>query len=229
MSIKPEELRELPPDEILQDLFTNPEEERTVDGGYYISFRGKPYQLKHIDGLFKGAKVKAVLKPWKWPVIEIIYKGITYEANPVERLSPELGAFKSTAAVIGEDFKAQPHTITQKAKENFDNLAYGENRGKDSAPFAGIKVFGHHTDKVGALSFIDRKGVPLEVSRDAIDPAITFAEFLKRVIQRTGPISKELNQRLREQYGKAITIKEAEAVIKGLENGEELKDGQAVI
>lgn len=228
MQIKPEELRELPPVEMLQDLFRNPEEDRTVDGGYHISFRGKPYQLKHIPGLFKGAKIKAVLKPWKWPVIDVIYKETTYEVNPIERLSPELGRFNSTAAVIGEEFKASPETITQKAKEAIENLAYGETKKKDSKPFAGIKVFGHHAGKVG-LSFIEKKGRPLEVSRDTVDHTIPFTEFLKRVVQHIGPISKELNQKLRAKHGDAITLKEVDAAIKRLEGREEIKKDQAVI
>lgn len=217
--IKPEQLRELPPAEILQDLYANPEEERTVDGTYSISFRGKPYSLKHVGGLFRGAKVMAILKPFKWPLIDIRYKDVICEAAPVERLSAQQGGFGADAAVIGREYKAPRETVTQQAKKRLDNLAYGDEPKKDAVPFEGLTVFGHQAEKVQNLAFMPREGTPIEVDRTLADSRISFMEFLKRLVQAVGPITKAQNQALRLRLGDSVSTSEVDALIK--EFGEE--------
>lgn len=216
--IQEDQLREIPDREILQDLYARPEEERTVDAFYEISFRGKPYRLKHIPGLFRGAKVQAILKPWKWPKIDISYKDEIYEASPVDVLPKELGGFRADAAIIGQEFKAQPETLAQQAVKRFDNIAYGDERKKDDVPFAGLKVFGNQADKVGNLSFIEKRGIPIEFDRSIAATQISFTEFLKRLVQRAGPISKEMNQELRARFGESVSVSEAEEAILQIEN-----------
>jgi hypothetical protein len=224
MLIKPEQLRELPGDEILQDLFANPEEERTVDGTYTISFRGKEYQLKHVEGLFRGAKVQAVLRPFSWPVIEVRYREQSYECQPLpDRLPAHMGGFRANAAIIGQEYKAQPETATQQAVKRMDNMAYGEaGKTKDAVPFEGLIVHGIHADKIGNVAYIEKKGTPIEVDRSIMQRIIGFPELLKRIIQSTGPISKELNASLRAEYGEGIEVSKAEEVIQKLVNGEAL-------
>jgi hypothetical protein len=117
LRITREQLRELPPREILHDLFANPEEERTVDGTYSISYRSHEYKLAHVPGLYRGAKVLCVLKPYTWPVIQVNYRGEAYEAEPFERLDASHGAFKAGAAIIGEEYKAPRESETQRAKK----------------------------------------------------------------------------------------------------------------
>lgn len=219
LTIKEDQLRELPDKEILQDLNANPEEERTVDAFYEISYRGRPYRLKHIPGLFRGAKVMAILKPWKWPRIDVSYNEQIYEASPVEMLPSELGGFRADAAIIGQEYKAPPETLTQQAVKRFDNMAYGEDRKKDDIPFAGLKVFGHQAEKVGNLAFIEKRGTPIEVDHAIAETQISFTEFLKRLVQRVGPISKEMNQELRAKYGESISVEEAERAINDAEMG----------
>jgi len=217
--IQEDHLREIPEKEILQDLYASPEEERTVDNFYEISYRGKPYNLKHVPGLFRGAKVMAILKPWKWPRIDISYNEQLYEACPVEMLPNELGGFRANAAIIGQEYKAQPETLTQQAVKRFDNMAYGEDPGKDARPFEGLKVFGHQGDKVGNLSFIEKRGTPIEIDRSITETQISITEFFKRLIQRVGPISREMNQELKARYGETISVQEAEEAISNAECG----------
>jgi transposase InsO family protein len=217
--IQENQLRELPQKEILQDLYANPEEERTVDAFYEISYRGKQYRLKHIPGLFRGAKVMAILKPWKVPRIDISYNEQIYEASPTEMLPAELGGFRADAAVIGQEYKAPPETLTQQAVKRFENMAYGEDKKKDDIPFAGLKVFGNQAEKVGNLSFIERRGIPIEVDHSITETQISFTEFLKRLVQRIGPISKEMNRELRQRFGESVSVSEAEAYINDAESG----------
>lgn len=227
MLIKPEQLRVIPPDDILQDLFANPEEECTVHGDYSIRFRGNRYNVKHVEGLFVRAKVKAILKPFKWPQIEVAYQGKHYDVEPITMLPAHLGGFRADAAVIGVDYKAQTETQTQQAEKRFENMAYGEERKKDSIPFEGTRVFGHHADKVENLTFIQKQGTPIEVDRHITSRSISMVEFFKRLRTEIGPISPELNQSLRARYGDSIDAKEAEEVIRGLVEGEPVQDKTA--
>jgi transposase InsO family protein len=219
MLITKEQLRELPSRELLQDLFAEPEKECTVDGDYKISFRGKEYRLKHIEGLFRGAKVKAVLKPFKWPSIDVAYRDAVYEAAPLERLSPMEGGFVEHAAVIGQEYKATPETLTQRAQKRFENMAYGEERKKGAAPFEGITVHGIHSGKVGNLMFMPKEGTPIEVDRAVTERRISFMEFLKRLRAEVGTVSKDLNARLRAEFGSSLTEIEAEEAIKRIKHG----------
>ncbi len=217
--IKEDQLRELPEKEYLQELHSSPEEECTVRGDYTISFDGKPYNLKHVPGLFRGAKVMAIRKPWKRPRIDVRWNGEIYEAQPIEMLPKELGGFRADAAIIGQEYKAQPETLTQQAVKRFDNMAYGEDRKKDDIPFAGLKVFGHQAEKVGNLAYIEKRGTPIEVDHSITETQISITEFFKRLIQRVGPISKEMNQEIRAKYGEVISTQEAETLINEIESG----------
>jgi len=216
--IKPEQLRELPPVDVLRQIFSSPEEARRVSKQYTISFGGKEYNLKHIEGIHPDAIVRVRLKPYVWPVIDVVFNDTTYEVKPIEKLPAELGGFRADAAVIGQEYKAQPETLTQKAIKKFENLAYGEDKGKDAVPFEGLRVFGHLAEKV-SHAFIERRGMLIEVDRSVAEREISFTEFLKRLIQQVGPISKELNQTLRARYGSSIPLKEAEEVIRQIQEG----------
>jgi hypothetical protein len=225
--IREEQLREIPDEEILQDIWACPEEERTVNGAYEISYRGKEYRLKHIPGIFCGAKVLAIRKPWKWPRIDVSYNEQIYEASPIEMLPAELGGFRADAAIIGQEYKAQPETLTQQAMKRFDNMAYGEVHKKDQVPFAGLTVFGHQAEKVGNLAYIEKRGTPIEVDHSIAETRISITELFKRLIQHIGPMPRGMNQELRAKYGESISVEEAEIELRnaecGLRNEEEKK------
>ncbi|OGC00116.1 hypothetical protein A2V82_16380 [candidate division KSB1 bacterium RBG_16_48_16] len=217
--ITAEQLRELPSDEILQELYSKPEEERTVRN-YTIEFKGKEYSLKHITGLFNGAKVMAVLKPFKLPAIDVIFNKQAYEAQPIEMLPAHMGGFRADAAVIGESFRAMPETETQRAIKRMDNMAFGEIKKKNAIPFEGLTVFGREADKVEGVAFIRKAGTAIEVDRGLVVENMPMAEFFRKLFQAIGPIAPELNQELRAKYGTSINKKEAEEVIEKVASGQ---------
>lgn len=210
--ITAEQLRELPTDEILQEVYSKPEEERTVRN-YTIEFKGKEYSLKHIDGLFNGAKVMAVLKPFKLPAIDVIFNKQAYEAQPIEMLPAHLGGFRADAAIIGESFRAMPETETQRGIKRMDNMAYGEIKKKNAIPFEGLTVFGNEADKVEGVAFIRKSGTAMEVDRGLVAEDMTMAEFFRKLFQAVGPVDPEFNREMRAKYGERINKKEAEEVI----------------
>jgi uncharacterized protein YeeX (DUF496 family) len=224
IQIKQNELRDLPSTEILQEIFSYRQEDftRTVNRDYTISYKNKDYNLKHVEGIIPSmSKVIIVIKPFveDQSVIDIIFNDKQYEIRAVEKLPAHLGGFRADAAIIGQEYKAQPETETQKAIKRFENMAYGEDRKKDAVPFAGQRVFGYHADKVGDIAFMPKKGTAIEVDRCIMDRIIPLHEFFKELKIAIGRIEPWLNQALREEYGDSITKSKAEEVISEIKAG----------
>lgn len=218
LTISQEQLRDLPGDEILRDLYAEPEVERTVRQDNTISFRGEEYRVKHIEGIRPGKKVRVVLRPYHWPEVAVIYNESEYLVQPIGKMA---GGFSATAQVIGEGYKAQPETAVQQVRKANENLAYGAERGKDALPFGGtLQVFGNHAEKVIAVP-MPRRGTPMEVSRSEAQQEITIMELFKRIRDAGMTISAELNQSLRAEFGGAIEASRAEELVKALVEGSE--------
>jgi len=109
LTIRQEMLRDLPNDEILRDLYAEPEVERTVRQDNTITFRNETYRLKPIPGIRPGKKVTVILRPYLWPQVAVRFGEADYLVDPVGTLA---GGFSADSAIIGEEFKAQPPTKT---------------------------------------------------------------------------------------------------------------------
>jgi hypothetical protein len=224
--IRAEQLRELPDRELLNELlsYTDDEMVRTVDREYAIHYKGDYFSLKHVPGVLPGrSRVQIIIKPYTPEAIGVRYNDETYEAQPVRLLPREEGVYNANAAIIGQEYKAQPESLTQKAVKEFDTMAYGEpdengKRPKDAVPFEGLRVFGHHADTVDA-EYMPRKGTPIEVDRSIAARQIPFTLFLKDLIHRTGRVTPEMNQALRAELGEWIDATRADEVIREIEDG----------
>jgi hypothetical protein len=210
LTIKQEQLKELPSIDILQDLFKNPEEDRTVSPRYSISYRGSEYDLRYIPDLMAGAKVKVVLRPFSWPEIGVVYGGSEHVAKPIPK--GDYG-YREDAALIGREFKALPENPVQKTLKRAENLAYGDEHTKGQVPFAGMRVFGHQADKIGH-TYMPRTGTPMKFDKAGLENRlIPITELFKRLITAGGPVSLEMNRRVREAYGSSILSAEADRLI----------------
>lgn len=217
--IKEDQLRELPEEETLQDIYMDKKETRLVSGDYKISFKGQDYDVRHIPGIAKDAEVRIIQKLYKKPLIDIEWQGTLYESAPIIMLPGVKGGFRADAAVIGQTYRAQPETLTQKAVKRFDNMAYGETKGKNDIPFEGMQVYGGLADQI-SVDFITKKGTPIEVNRGITETHISFTEFMKRLrAQRDEAVPSTMNAELRAQYENGIEIKEAEEVIRAIMEG----------
>ena len=146
----------------------------------------------------------------------MIWKDTEYLVTPIGTVD---GGFAENAAVIGEEFKAQPETLTQKANKTAENLAYGETRRKDQVPFGGITVFGNHADKVNT-DYMPRRGTPIQLDSRShfADKAITIMAFLKQLRAEIA-ITPDINRMIREHYGKSITLAEKDRILTEVRNG----------
>jgi hypothetical protein len=218
LSIKENQFRELPDEETLQDIYQNKQEPRTVSGSYTIDYKGMEYNIRHVPGIYKNAKVNIIQKIYKKPLIDVEWEGVLYESSPIEMLSALQGGFRADAAIIGQTYKAQPETLTQQAVKRFDNMAYGEEKKKGAIPFEGMHIFGGLADQIN-VDFITKKGTPIEVNRGVMETHISLMELLKRLSAEIGVITPKMNSDLRAKYENGIEIKEAEEVIRQIQEG----------
>lgn len=216
MTITREQLRDMPAEDIVRDLYAEPEVTRTVAPDNTISFRGNTYRVKHIEGIRPRLKVDVVLRPYHWPEVAVVFGGTEYLVQPVGVLA---GGFSADAAVIGEEYKAQPDTVPMKVRKVNENTAYGEERKKGDLPFAGsLRVFGHHAEKVAAVA-MPRRGTPIEVGRDLAAQELPIMELFKRLRDAGVTVTKELNAELRDRFGGSISAGAAEHVVRALVEG----------
>lgn len=216
LTIRQEMLRDLPTDELLRDLYAEPEVERTVRQDNSITFRNETYRLKHIPGIRPGKKVTVILRPYHWPQVAVHFGEVDYLVDPVGTLA---GGFSADSAIIGTEFKAQPETTVQRVRKANENLAHGEQKQKGSVPFGGtLQVFGHQADKVAAVP-MPRRGTPLETGRSIVAAQIPVAELLKRLRDAVGRVPPELNRELRAEFGETVDVKTAEAVVSAVTDG----------
>jgi hypothetical protein len=223
LMIKQEQLRILPDRVELRDMMNKPEETRTV-ANHRISFEGKEFNLKHIN-IPHGTKVKVIKNVWKWKdgIITVSYDNQLYEAKAIEKLSAELGGFSANAAIIGQEYKAQPETAVQKAKKRLDELATGTRTpGKDALPFAGMNAFEGFEEKVANVAAFPKRGTPMQIDRPAEAVNHPIMELFKRMRAADIKVTTEINQALRAEYGDTIDGAAMDAVIQQYSEGQSL-------
>jgi len=223
LNIRDELLRELPSREELRDLLNKPEEERTVANNR-ISFQSKDFNLKSF-GIPNGAKVMVIKNLYKWRegIVTVAYENNRFEARAIDKLPAELGGFSANAAIIGQEYKAQPETETQKANKRMDQIAYGsvEPNRKKETPFYGMNAFEGFADKVDNLATFPKKGQTIELACPAVPLQLTIMELFKRLRAADVHLTTELNQSLRAEFGATIEAKRADEVVALLLEGEE--------
>lgn len=209
--IKQEQLRELPEEDVLNMIFSEPEAECTVRG-YRMAYKGCDYNLKCIEALPARCKVKVRLNPYLWKIdqsITVIWNDIAYEVKAIGKLSAENGSFSVNAAIIGQEYRALPETATQQVKKQIKEMAYGTQEPKKGAvPFPGTVVFGHQADKVSNLATMAKRGTPIEISRSIASIQVPMMELLKKLIAEGVVLAGTgLNQSLKSAFGETIDVK----------------------
>ena len=247
------QLRLCPDETLYRLLIRQPEITRTASGGRIIQVDNRHYQIP--DPNSAGQKVTVVRHPYEHPAVEVHFNGYIWLCQPIPM--DEYG--RLTSGVPYGEYRAIKQTDAQKTKKEMEAVASewgltwkgtGDKRMAVAPPLgqaSPLLVFGHQADKVGNLEFIDKRGTPLdvkqpeapdnerikndacEVERSIVARHISIDEFLKRIVQCAGPITREINRSLRAQYGASITIKEAETVIAAIQEGTWLATEEAAI
>ncbi len=218
LTITEEQIRDLPTDDILRDLYAEPEVTRTVRPDNTISFRGEEYRLKHIEGIRPRKKVQVILRPYHWPEVAVVFNETEYLVAPIGEL-PGVGGFRADSAIIGQEYKAQPDTLVDKARKANENLAYGKEKKKGDLPFGGtLTVFGHQSGKVASVP-MPRRGTPMEVGRDVSAQQIPIIDLFKKLRDAGVQVTPDLNAELRATFGSSVAVGTAEDVVRALADG----------
>lgn len=227
LTIKEDQIRDLPSDEILRDLYAEPEVTRIVRQDNTISFRANEYRLKHIAGIRPGKQVMVVLRPYHWPEVAVVFGETEYLVAPIGQL-PGVGGFRADCAIIGQEYKAQPDTVVDRARKANDNLAYGEERKKNDLPFGGtLTVFGHQGEKVSAVP-MPRRGTPMLVGRDVSATEIPIMDLFKRLRDAGVLVTPAMNAELREEFGSSLPVARADDVVRAMADGGNWRDGASI-
>lgn len=217
MLIKPEQLRIMPEDDILNILYVEPEKECIVRN-YGFTYRGEDFRVKHLPEIHHNAKVMVTINPYRWKneqVITVMWRDTPYEVQAIRKLSPAEGGFSVHAAIIGQEYKAQPMAPIQRSIQDITQMAYGEKEPKKGdIPFEGTLVFGHQAEKVERLHALPKKGTPMEISRSAGPVERPILELFKAMRAAGITVTPEINQSLRTRFGQTISAADLDAVIR---------------
>jgi hypothetical protein len=217
LRIKPEQLRLLPGDDILNLIYAEPEKECTVRN-YQFSYRGETFRVKDLPGMHHNAKVMVSINPYRWKeelVATVIWQNTPYEVQAVKQLPASLGGFSEHAAIIGQEYKAQPETPVQKTIKEITQMAYGNREPKKGdIPFEGTTVFGIHAEKVGNLTSLPKRGTAIEVARPAEPVQQPIMQLFKRLRDAGVKVTPTLNQQLRTEFGATIDAGRLEEVVR---------------
>lgn len=221
LTISKEQLRELPDRVELCDLLNKPEEERTVTSGR-ISFQGREFSLRGLS-IPHGAKVTVIKNIYKWKdgIAIIGFENQRYEVKAIEKLAPEMGGFSANAAIIGQEYKAQPETATQKAAKRMDELAYGstEPSRKKETPFYGLNALEGFAEKVDNVVTFPKRGTAIELVRPAEQLQCPIIELFKRLRDSGIKITPALNQELRDTFGATIAADKLDETVRHITDG----------
>jgi hypothetical protein len=190
-----------------------------VQGDYCISFNAEKYRLKHIPGLNPGdSKVDVFFKPLIWPDVVVAYAGQEYQVEPVGFLAPEQGGFEANAPVIGEEYKSQPKSTGEKAKEIAQEIAGTADNSK-AVPFGGdLQVFGFQAEK--AAAFIPQPGQEHTLNARTVAPVLVDTYRLRGELANSGvTLTQRQKAWLEREYPETIPAVEVESVKSKLTEG----------
>jgi len=91
-------------------------------------------------------------------------------------------------------------------------------------PFAGLNAFEGFAEKVGNMSALPKRGMPIELARPSGLSQIPIIELFKRLRDAGITITPDLNRELRAEFGEAIEAKQAAEVIEAIVAGAEWRD-----
>ena len=241
--IRPEQLRLCPDEALYRRLIRRPTFRAKANGACIIRVDNRFYKIPDTNAAKQWVDVS--INAYEYPKVDVHFNGYIWLLDPIPQ--DEFGRLMD--GVVYGEFHAPRHTETQKAKKEMEKIAEdwglkwkgtGDKRRAEAPPpgqASPLQVFGHQAEKVGNISFIDRKGTELEikpplmpenrplkidaheVSRAIVKRRISMEDFLLQLKDAIGRVTPELNQALRARYGSSIEISEAEEVIRQIQEG----------
>lgn len=175
LTIKPEQLRIAPPAEVCRELAISAPEQRKVSTKLRVSFRGAEFDVSTVPGVMVGERLLMTRNPWRdQDSAQVVLTGEDGREQflVVDRVARDENGFATTAAVIGDAFKAHADTPAQTARKVIEQIATETDsvesaeaaRKAKAVPFGGrIDPSKHITDTV-LPTYMPRRGTELETT-----------------------------------------------------------------
>ncbi len=247
MAITPEQLRIAPPLQMMRDLVTTAEETRRVSNAMTVSYSVKgygsaDYSVAYVPGALAGQTVKVCVNPYRAPAIDVQYVDkATGEISWVciEPIKLNAAGFQVDAPVIGEQFKALPHTVADKARgellmqaQNVSTLEEAEKaRKRHAQAYAGHLDAMADVDSTPVPAYLPRRGTALETEKRAVAAVrLTVVEVMKRLKPLLGDYpAKDAYAWLQARFGEEGVPEDQLEAIAAQITGVELRQADAAL
>lgn len=175
LSIRQEQLRVAPSEEMLRDLVATEPRDVKVTPKMTISHaikgqKSRDYDVRYVDGVVVGQTVKVAVNPYRAPAVDVIVtkadgSEIVTTVEPIQR---DDAGFRADAQVIGEGYAALPDTRTDTLLKDIKREAYAADTlaDADKAAKSRTPAYAHLdmlADTQDAPTYIPRRGTALDV------------------------------------------------------------------
>jgi transposase InsO family protein len=224
MTIREDQLIKAPARELCRELVTTKPTDATVQDDLSIThsikgFGRNTYDLKWVNGVLPGIKVKVVVNPYRAPAVDVLmHEPLTGEETvwTVEPVEKDEAGFWKDAAVIGQEYKALPETKAETMLKRIEEAA-----GPDpKAPRAPERV-DVMADIKPAPEYMPRRGrgLDLDASRREIAP-LTVAEAVGRLKSELGQAPEGAYAWLKQRYPRRVPVADMDKIIERFTNTE---------
>lgn len=227
-----EQLRELPPIDVLRAYLLGREETRKVTPKLTIQFRhpkaegSRSYDVAGLPGIVAGCDV--TVHPLIYGECAIQVTVPRFDGEPLHyRIEPdrqfdEFGQL-ATAPIVGERYAAKPETSTEHAARSMDRAAWGVGNREDAkaardrgdTPFAATTPINSidHLQHIERSAWMPRRGTQIDLAVKVVEEQpLTTAEACKTLMAR-GVAGDGLYPRIAAQYPNGVPASELDALI----------------
>ncbi len=190
-----------------------------VYGDRTVRFKSKRYRLPEefaVDSI-----VMVQYSPFFYPWINV--KAADQPDAETRRCGPiELNEFNFdvTSPVVGEEYQSHKHTRTKRF------ISEADERAKQIAAQADLKVFGHHAEKAGEVQALkDGEALEIEgIELEGVELTYTPMQARDELMERLGrELSRPESNYTAEVFGDKVTDGEIDTAISAIEQGVEAK------
>lgn len=231
--IKAENIRILPPLQVIQALAHSKPERRKVEGNLIVRYGGLSYDLHNIPGIARGEKIEITVNPYRHPDVTVMYEGKKYAATAIQYLPGIQGGFRADAVIWGEEHRAHRDTPAMKAGKEMDREATGAETQEEAQKalaakkpvqlHGGLPFLGKLYEELEPISFIDRSSraaeIPLTAQAEARDiPRLKAAKWIKEELGSAW--APWMAQALKADYGDTVPEHDIPAIIERFQSGQ---------
>lgn len=218
-TIRQDQLRILPDEEVCRYLLSAKPETRKVRADLTVSIRHpmskqrEHYDVAHIPNIFPNAEVQ--VSPLIYGDCQVLVTVADYKGDEITQVvgripRDEVSGFRLDAAVIGDDWKSQPDTTVERAGKSADRAAFpgldleSAQKAKDKGvtPFGGTLDAHSHLQHVETPAYMRRPGSEMSVP-DRVhveEHVMSVTEACKRLVAALGAREGGYHQAVRDLH-----------------------------